>query len=172
MDPSTKSKVGALETGLENEVDSYKTLLSQPADTTLDQLQGDVEGLPGKVSSSLKTLTEQFGAIDPAAIGKTGQEFAGSILPDLVGGAADGFAGHWVIVLLAVVVLWITRLIFISFVGTIDYRGFISLGTPGGLKYIVIACGIFGIAGYYAHAAKQAERSPTAHVTSKSLHFR
>lgn len=172
MDPSTKSKIDALENSLDGEVESYKSLLSQPADTAVNQLQGHVEGLPGKVGASLKTLIDQFGAFDPAAIGKTGQEIAGSILPDLVGGAADGFAGHWVTVILAVVVLWFTRLIFISFMGTIDYRGIISLGNPGGLKYIVIAFGVFGLAGYYAYAAKQAERSPTAHVTSKSLHFR
>jgi len=173
MDPEIKSEVNALSTSLNAQVDSYKSQLNDPSSGILDRLEGTTRGLSDD-APGMKDLSEGIGSIlESGPFSESGKDIAGSILPELLGGAAEGFVGQWVMIVGVLLLLWVARLIFISFVGSIDYRGIISLGNPGGVAYLLIALGIFGLAGYYGYAVEKAKNEPTHHVTTKyKTHFR
>ena len=173
MDPDMKSDIDALSATLDAQVESYETQLQTPSSDMFDGVRGTISGLSD--ASGMRDLSEQIGTmLDAGAFSESSKELADTILPSFVGGVAEGFVGHWVVLIGVFFVLFIVRLIFISFVGRIDYRGMISFGNPGALWYFLIAFALFGLAGYYSYSIEQARDDPprrTITTTYKS-HFR
>lgn len=173
MDPDMKSDIDALGATLDAQVESYETQLRAPSSDLLDGLQGTTSSLSD--APGMQNLSEQIGTmLDAGAFSESSKELADSILPTFVGGLAEGFMGHWVVIIGVFLVLFIARLIFISFFGRIDYRGIISLGNPGAIGYFVITVALFGLAGYYSYAIEQAQHdAPSRHITTNyKSHFR
>ena len=174
MDPEIKSSINRLATKLNAQAESYETQLTEPSDDILGGLQGTIDRLSGTEASGTGPLSDLIGAtLESGAFGDTSTDIARTVLPDFLGGAAEGFMGHWLTIIVVFLILLILRMVFISFVGSIDYRGIISLGRPGGLKYILIAIGFFGLAGYYSLSLEEAKNGPPRHLSSTySTHFR
>lgn len=176
MDPKMKSGIDALSADLDAAAQPYKAHLEQPVEGIPGGLQGTRDSLPGFTMPGIENFSDQIGAmLDPATFSETTREIAGSIVPKFVEGVTDGFMGQWGFFIIVIFIMQVARLIYVSFLGDIDYKGVFSLGNPGGLKLLVFAVGLFGLAGYAGYQNKSPEdtnNAPSSHLTSQNSYFR